>query len=219
MANGVHAFFFKTPLESTFLPWQLNEIFKDKIYEPYLKNKKDLIILDLGYFYGNFSYYASPFAKKIYGFEPNKESFEVANLQLEFNEIKNVTLYNQAISNKDGLVPFFEININKTMSSLVPYDSNLKPAYEIQSVRLDTFMSSEDITHIDFMKCDIEGGEYDLFGGDGFMNVADRIDIIMGEVHSWANRQPNQLRDSFKNNGFSFESIEDQVDLFLAKRQ
>lgn len=218
MPNGVHAFFFKTPLESTFLPWQLQEIFKDRVYEPYLKGKKDLTILDCGAFYGNASYYFSPFAKQIYAFEPNKESYDIAKLQMEFNEIKNVKLFNMAVSNTDGKMPFYHVDINKTMSSLVPVDHNMKPSYETETMRLDTFMALEGIEHVDLMKCDIEGEEFDLFGGDGFVEVANKIDIIIGECHSWTGRHINQLVDSFKNNGFSFTQIPNQAELFVAER-
>ena len=218
MANGIHGFFFKTPLESTFLAWQIQEIFKDQIYAPFLVGKSDLTILDIGAFYGNASYYFSPFAKIIYAFEPTAESFEVLNLQLDFNEIKNVKAYQVAIANTDGEATFFRQATNKTMNSLTPANPNLQDTEIVKTIRLDTFFKQEGIEHVDLMKLDVEGSEYDIICGDGFANVADKIDIVTGEIHSWAGRHPNQLKDAFKNNGFTFEIIPSEAQIFVAER-
>lgn len=217
MAKTIHGFFFKTPLESTFLAWQIQEIFKDRIYDPFLVGKSNLTILDVGSFYGNASYYFSPFAKTIYAFEPTAESFEVLNFQLDFNEITNVKPYQMAVSNTDGEATFFHQAGNKTMNSLTPANPS-QDTEKVQTIRLDTFFEQEGIEHVDLVKLDVEGMEYDIICGDGFANVADKIDLVTGEIHSWANRHPNQLKEAFKNNGFSFEIIPGEAQLFVAKK-
>ena len=68
------------------------------------------------------------------------------------------------------------------------------------------------------MKIDIEGAEYDVLCGDGFANIADKVDVVIGETHAWSNRHPNQLKEAFKMNGFKFEIIPGEAQLFVAKK-
>jgi FkbM family methyltransferase len=215
MAKDIHGFFFKTPLESTFLAWQIQEIFKDQIYAPFLQGKSDLTILDIGAFYGNASYYFSPFAKTIYAFEPTTESFEVLNFQLDFNEIKNVKPFQMAISNQDGESIFYHQVGNKTMNSLTPVIPT-QNTEQVKTIRLDTFFKQEGIGHVDLMKLDVEGEEAEIVCGDAFANVADKIDTIVCEVHSWMGRNRNQLLEGFKNNGFKTKQIENEADIIVA---
>lgn len=191
------------------------EIYKDQVYAPYLQGKKDLTILDVGGNVGITAYYFSQFAKIVHVLEPAKEHFEILKQMRDFNGLTNVKLHNVALSNEDGEAPFYHLQ-NKTMYSLTPAQMT-NDIEKVKTVRLDTFL--KDIPHVDFMKSDTEGNEYEIFCGDAFANVAYKIDTIIIEVHSWAGRNPNQLREAFKYNGFEFEQIPNDATIIIAKRK
>ena len=73
------------------------------------------------------------------------------------------------------------------------------------------------------LKCDCEGSEVEIFSSISFKNVAYKIDVIVGENHSWNGRHPNQIREAMKNNGFTYEilpKIQPQdADIFVAVRK
>lgn len=214
----MQAFFFNPPVESNYIGHQIAEIYKDAIYAPFLVGKSDLTIFDIGANIGLTSYYFSQFAKRVYSFEPAKEHFEVFRTMLEFNKITNVQAENFAISNSDGESMFFHLP-NKTMFSLRPaaYTPNQEKE-SVTTMRLETYMTSRKIDHIDFMKLDVEGAEPEIICGDSFQNVASKIDLIVMETHSWNGRNPNQLLEGLKKAGFTVETIPNEASLLVAKR-
>src|SRR6266404_5092756 len=79
------------------------EIWKEFIYQPYLNNKKDLIIIDAGANQGFFSLYASEFAKTIYAIEPSVKHIEVLKEMIRYNKLEDIVLPRQfALSIKDN---------------------------------------------------------------------------------------------------------------------
>src|SRR3954469_16916993 len=102
-----HAIFFNPPLESHWLGHQFEEIYKTKLYEPYLRGKKDLTIIDAGGNVGLTSYYFSQFAKDVYTLEPVQEYSDLIRQMLEYNKVENVHLIQKALYMEDGKFPFF----------------------------------------------------------------------------------------------------------------
>ena len=217
--NKTYGFFFKGDFDNYFLGHQMEEIFKTRLYAKYLENKKDAVVLDVGGNIGSFSLYASKYAKQVYTLEPSLEHFENINYMLNFNEIKNVKPIQKALYIEDKPFPFFHNN-NKTMYSLhQAVNDNSSQPETVMAVTLPTLFKEEGITHIDLMKLDIEGSEYEVIGSKSFADVADKIDCIIGESHAWSGRNPNQLRDSFRNNGFEFQWFPHDAQLFIAQRK
>ena len=214
--NGI---FFQPPLESNFIGHQMAEVYKDRVYAPYLEGKKDLTIIDIGANVGVVSYYFSQFAKQVFSLEPSKEHFEVLTAMLAFNKITNVKPINKAIFMKSGKFPFGGPNDNKTMRSLhmSTWQDN-KPLEDVDCITLEDLFRDEKIEHCDLMKLDVEGSEYEILGSPSFKLVAPKIDVVIGESHKWAGRNENQLRESFKNNGFEFEWLKADAQLFVAKK-
>src|SRR3712207_1834272 len=101
--------------DNSYIPNILKEIYLDKVYQPYMSHIQDGIVLDLGLNIGLFSQFAAKYAKQVYGFEPARESYEIALKNLE--EATNVKLLNKAIAEKDGTMTFYR-NTNSTMNSL-----------------------------------------------------------------------------------------------------
>lgn len=216
MING---FFFNTPIDNIYLGHQIAEIYKEHVYAPYFIDKKDLTILDIGANVGMTSYYFSHFAKEVHSFEPAKEHQEVFKYMVDFNKLTNVILHPFALSNEDGEMTLFHMP-NKTMFSLKPAEVVLGQGQEkVTTMRLDTFLKSRKIEHVDFMKLDVEGAEPEIICGDGFQNVADRINIVFMELHSWNGRNPNQIKEGLKQAGFTiFDTIPNDASLLVARK-
>lgn len=214
----IQGFFFRD-FDNCYLPEILKEMYRDRVYDPYLKGKKDLVIADFGSNIGMFSYYAYDMAKVIYAVEPSKEHFEVLNKMIDFNGLERVKPIKKALSHKNGKTTFYH-NQNTTMFSLkAEVNSQPEDAEEVETMDLAKFFEENKIDHLDFMKIDIEGSEAEVFGSDGFSKVAGKIDTIMGEFHTWSNVNPEQFANSIRDNGFTFKwANATEATLFIAER-
>ena len=201
------------------------EIWKDYIYHPFFENKKDLTIIDAGANVGFFSFYASEFAKTIYAIEPAAEHIEVLKHMVQYNKLENIIKpYQFALSIKDddGELTHYS---NTTMFSLYPNivgmsKNGLKETGKeaVKLKRLDTFFKEEKIEHVDFLKLDVEGVEFEILGSDSFSNVASKIDQLVVEIHNYADRNPQQIIDALRLNGFEVLQIPNDAALLYAKR-
>ena len=213
-----HAFFFDPPAENNYIGHILAEVYKDRVYEPILGGKKDLTIIDVGGNIGLTSYYFSQFAKQVYTLEPSKEHFANLLRMIDYNKITNIKPLNVALYMENGE---FELghNSNKTMFSLhlATKDSSL-PSEMVPAITLDKLFEQEKIEHVDFMKLDVEGSEYEILGHSSFSEVAPKIDSLLIETHAWAGRHPNQIKESLKNRGFIVEQIVNDAALFYAHK-
>lgn len=216
------AFFFNTPIATDHVGEQLAEIYKDRVYEPYLRGKRDLTILDVGAM-GYTSYYFADFAKVVYAFEPNQESYDTLVEMLEFNKNKgwqgNVIPLKMGISNTDGEATLYHTPGNKTMTSFNPSQGFSDGSTEVvKTTRLDTFLKENNIEHVDFMKLDVEGTEDEILCGEGFQLAAPKIDMIIAEFHVWTKRNLNQVKDAMRQAGYTIEQIPNDASLWVAKR-
>ncbi|MEK9208156.1 MAG: FkbM family methyltransferase [Patescibacteria group bacterium] len=216
MQLPINGIFFRD-FKNAYIPEILKEIYRDKVYDPYLKEKKDLVIMDVGANIGLFTQYAYTYAKSVYSVEPSKDHAEVLNTMIAYNKLDKVIVINAAISNSDGTAKFYH-NENVTMYSLKDA-VNGKPqeVEDVKTYALDTLFSEYKIDYIDFMKLDVEGSECEIIGSKGFENVREKIGTIVGEYHNWSGYNPHQLEASFRDNGFYFEWLrKTEATLFLA---
>jgi len=218
MSEPLQGIFWTGDVDNHYIGHQFEEIFKSRIYAPYLESTKDAIVFDVGANVGVFSLYASKYAKHVYAFEPALEHFDTLNRMVAFNHLDNVTPIKKAIYINDGVLPFYH-NKNRTMYSLhMGVEDGSQPKEHVETVRLDTFMKEQKIDHVNMLKLDIEGSEFEILGSESFRKVAPKIDVVIGETHQWANRHPHQIVEALKNNGFKFEPIQGDAQLFVGKR-
>ena len=123
----------------------------------------------------------------------------------------------KAISNENGKSKLYHCE-NSTMNSLNSTIANVG-SEEVETITLDRFFEENNIDHLDFLKVDIEGAEAQVFGGDGFDKVKDKIDVIMLEYHCWCDVNPEQFKSYFIDRGFTFEWInKTEATLAIAER-
>lgn len=217
--NGI---FFEPPAENNFLGHIFEEVYKSGLYQPFIpQNPKGKTVLDIGGNIGITSYFFHDKFENVYTMEPSPDHFKTLTYMLDFNKIDNVHPFQIAVSNTDGKSAFFHYN-NRTMDSL--YGNLQGPGLqmtgseEVELKRLDTFFEENKIEHLDLMKIDCEGVEFEVLCGDGFSNVAHKIDAIVGEIHSFSGRQPNQIKDALENLGYAVQFLPHDATLFYAKR-
>lgn len=110
----------------------------------------------------------------VHAFKPERDNFAIAKRTL--GNFKDVHLYETAIGETDGSTTFYVSNYN-ACSSLLPFDEDgtkkwnnggshmpiltTKDTYDVKTMRIDTFMNENGITHVDFLKIDTQG--YDFY--------------------------------------------------------
>lgn len=215
----MHAFFFEPPIENNYIGHIVAEVFKDRVYAPYVEGKKGKVCLDIGGNLGFTAYYFSRYFDTVHVLEPAKEHYAVLTHQLEYNKLTNVIPHNIALANFDGEGQFYHLE-NKTMWSLRPAGVDNTQQHEtVKTIRLDTFLKENNIEHVDFMKLDCEGSEADIICSESFQNAADKIDMIFIEVHAWLGRNLNQLKEGLKMAGFkTIETIPNEAMLWIARK-
>ena len=199
----IQGIFFKDFIDGH-IPHIILELYKDKVYDFYFQDKKDLTIIDIGANVGLFTFFAYPYAKKIYSVEPSGEHFETLITMVNFNHLERVVPIQSAVAIKNGKQTFYHSE-NTTMYSLKEAVNTLpKEAEIVNCVTLDRLFKDNEIEHVDLIKIDVEGSECEIFAGEGFKKVANKIDTIIGEYHTWSGVNPKQLENSIKDRGFKF---------------
>jgi len=141
---------------------------------------------------------------QIYSFEPNKDSFQ--KLQRHTGGHPNVHLYNKAISNIDGILTFY-VNNEADTSSLLPFDEEgLKKwcrainhssvvktvtSYQVECIRLATFIKQNNIQSIDHIKIDTQGHDFEVVKSlDEYIRIVKQIylEVQVAEYELYKNQ-------------------------------
>ena len=148
--------------------------------EKELQLLKNIIIpetdtIDIGVYRGVYSYEMAKYSKIVHAFEPNPIIFKDIELNLG-KIIKNINLYNFALSDKENKVllkvPIRNKNYDKSnyeeyfqMGRATIHKQNVMgdiETFEIKSKKLDNFTFSN---RISFIKIDVEGHEMSVIKG------------------------------------------------------
>jgi FkbM family methyltransferase len=199
----------------------LREHHFDRQYREYCDIEKGDVVVDVGFNYGMFSLGALyNGASKIYGLEPNRH---VYNLVKElYPEQDKVQIYNFAISDKNETLRF-KVGYNTLASSIVGNVDDFKEEYDVKCFNFFDFLTFHDINHIDFLKVDCEGTEYEIFNviPDEYFKTIKKIHV---EFHFNDGQKVLQLIDKLEKNGFEwkYEHERDQfseIGLIFAKNK
>lgn len=148
----------------------MDEIFVREIYESVLKVEPNDTVLDVGASIGPFTHsIRNRGASKIFCIEPSTRSFEVLTKNVDS---ENVVCLNLGFGETDGDFSGFEV-----FSDL---DKDLESS---KSMKFSTFIKEYDISKIDFLKTDSEGGEYAIFNDENSEWIFKNVYKIVGEWH------------------------------------
>ena len=155
-----------------------------------LIKKNQPIFFDIGANIGEYSTllrHSFPMAH-IFAFEPNKHTFEILNLVAKKENLKAFCVGMSSVKNETEI--FFNTDDQKTkLASLNKetlennYDKQKISSIKINLITLDDFCDENKIDHIDFLKIDTEGHEFDVLKGASKLIYLDKIDIIQFEFN------------------------------------
>lgn len=155
------------------------EIFEDKLYEKFFAVEEGDVVMDFGSSVGPFTYsILDNKPKHVYCIEPSPEELETLILNTSGGP---VTIINKGISDQEGE---FEFN-------LFGIDDGIKIA---QSTTFDKIKEEYNITKIDFIKTDCEGGEYSIFNNKNFFWIKENVKKVVGEWHLETPERKQQFR-------------------------
>ena len=167
-----------------------------------------MIIFDLGTCVGSFVDFCLERyeIEVLYGFEPLNANYEF--LAKKYRTNSKIVISRLAVSNFDGTAPFYKKWRKKgdkllfdfagnDGSSLKRLKGNVDKSKfdEVKTVKLSTFIKRQKIAHIDILKIDVEGSEYDIINDILDNNLHLNIDKIYYEDHT---RKVPSIRKSKK---------------------
>jgi FkbM family methyltransferase len=212
-----------TPQQRAAAQYVVNEIFTKRRYDhPGFRIQPTDTIVDIGANMGIFVLWAARQATqgKILAIEPTS-AIDVLRMNVERNGLSNVVPI-QAAAGIDGgkfeIVTYPGFNIvnhhagwrpkrwTKFFIWLLYRKYQSKPVLEHAQVRsLKRMLDENGIERVNYLKCDCEGGEYEIFHTLGDETFS-RIDKIAMEFHEYAPGQHRQeLVDILKRHGFAVE--------------
>ena len=155
-----------SPLYNISSIYTLKEIFLDRCYSDYFPFYKDsAVIIDVGSHYGYFSFFSALNVAKnsvIYSIEPNIKNFEVFCKNIYSSSIHNIIPFNIALSSNSGIAKF-STSENSVNNHIITNETLTEGGtVEISTQTLEYFISNNNIDHVDFIKFDCEGAEYEI---------------------------------------------------------
>ena len=166
-----------------------------RIVKEYFDQKDVQIILDIGSRYGNESITlkrAFP-NSRVYAFECNPDAIRVWRNNIRQEDIH---LVEKAVSDVDGIVEFYPINPEKTItphkdgnigaSSLFranpayPYEKYSQDCITVESTTIIKWAMDNNIQHIDLVWLDVQGAELKVL--TGMRNLLECVKLIHTEV-------------------------------------
>ena len=161
------------------------------------------IVLDIGANAGEFSLIAAALGAQVYACEPDP----LVSQCLKLNTINDerINRFDYVLSHKDGDIDFY-LAPDKADSSIF---SVSETKIRRRGVKISTFMQEQNITHIDFIKCDAEGAEPEVLMGAS--DVADKIGVLA--IDTGAERDGERTGQACEDilNGWGFRVFEEKI--------
>ena len=158
------------------------------------------VVIDIGANIGTFSIMATKQGAKVYSYEPMPDTYKLFTDNVLLSNV-NINTFNLGISDKNTTKKLY---LNNTGGSV--FNSmyvKQKKSININCISLDDVFKMNNITHCDVLKCDVEGGEYDIFYGAS-KSTLKKIRQIRMEYHNVkTNKDVNDLITFLENAGFT----------------
>lgn len=186
------------------------------------------IVLDLGANIGYFTLIASKLVGsngKIFSFEPDQKNYEYLTKNINFNNFKNISTFNKAVSSKNGKEKFYFCSYDSghhTLKQPLGIEAYSKGrAYQeeyriVETVAIDSFLAQNKID-VDIIKIDVEGAEALAFQGMSKTLSKPNIKIFMEYFPLLINKMGSSPKDMFNEliNSYHFNAyvIPDDYDM------
>jgi FkbM family methyltransferase len=184
--------------------WVIKETCLDHDYENGARLQDGWTIIDIGAGLGDFTAYAaqrSPHGR-VLAYEPFPESFALLQQNVSLNKLSNVVASPSAIANMPG-----SLALNVGIGEAVQHSTARTGAntIEVQAITLQQVFDEHGLDHCDFLKMDIEGGEYAILRSVE-ADVLKRVQRIALEYHdNTPAGKHDELIRLLQNNGFQVQ--------------
>ncbi len=184
----------------------LDEILIRKTYLPsFLKPRSLVVVLDVGAHIGVFALKISELVRddcQIYALEPEQENYALLSRNIKLNKKKNIIALNYAVAGLTGRRNLIISGDNHAAHSF--YFGNDKLSKQIvRTVTLEKLVEGYKLPHIDLLKLDCEGAEYEILLNCP-PNVISKIGCIVMEYHRLdEDHDYRHLINYLRNNGFN----------------
>jgi len=184
-----------------------NEFFVDDIYRDFALTDMD-VVLDIGANIGLFSKYMYwKRANKCILVEANPFVGHQIDMMLD-DDLERSKVYLAPLYSEKTKVNFKYSTENSTIGSTyastdTPEYNSLTNEIELETITIKEIFEENNLDRLSLLKCDIEGGEYDLIPNipDEYMS---RIDKFMIEFHMNDNNEIKPILDKLTSNGFNY---------------
>jgi FkbM family methyltransferase len=191
----------------------LNEVFAYGLYEIDEKYfAEPFVVFDLGM---NRAYASLFFAqhincKKVYGYEPDPETFGFAEYNIALNNhlAEKIVAFDFGLGTDDAIVDFYKMPGRDGVNGMNP-DSNYvisrKDKQKMQKTTVSVKSASNIINEIlkntnrmerIMLKIDVEGAEYDIFKDLCDNGIIEIFDMILGDIHDEIRPEFEKLKET-----------------------
>jgi len=172
-------------------------IFREREYADYFPFYEKATVIDIGAHFGYFSLFAASNLapeSRIFAIEADKKNVAVLEANLRANFYQNLSTHHLAMAGQSGKRTLHQSRAEN--NSLIENYQLLDDAHEqvqITAISLADFMEQHKLHHIDFLKMDCEGAEYEILlsATDDLLST---IDTISMEFHDLKTLQGTSWR-------------------------
>lgn len=171
------------------------------------------LLIDIG---GNVGYYSIGLKRlhprlRVWAFEPVPATAAQFERNCRLNACSDIALHQIALSDHDGEVT---LHVHPAYS-VAASEANILESSETVPVvcsrmRLDTFMATSPGNRVDFIKCDVEGGEFAVFRGAEAVLRRDQPVVFAEMLRKWSAKfgyHPNDMIAWFATLGYRCHAI------------
>lgn len=146
--------------------------------------KPNMNIIDIGSNLGYYLLLGSKLTKgKIYGVEPNPQTFSYLKRNVKLNNLNNIELFNMGISNKKNTLPFY-ISKRWNWSRFKIFPDFKDDIIKVKNIMVDSLDNLFGEEKIDVIRMDVEGYEMNIIAGMNKIVKNNPNLIIFMEYHS-----------------------------------
>lgn len=141
-------------------------------------------------------------------FEPERENCHWIRKSIELNAYKNISLYEIALSDRNGMAQLYLGRKSGWHTLLNGQERSHGGTILVRTATLDSILAKLSVEHIDLMKIDVEGAELQVLeGARNTLSANSRI-VLLLDVHPRMGINPKQVGSVLTKMGFSIHAID-----------
>jgi FkbM family methyltransferase len=155
---------------------------------------------------------------QVHAFEPCINTFKKLQGKISSINLPQIIINNNAVSDKEEIIKLYVYDeAHSTLNSMADrplekYGLNIKSTHteEIQAITIDSYCARMDVSHIDLLKIDVEGAEYQVLLGAEQMLKTRSIDCVLfefGQTVFDMGNNPWQIKNYLNQVGYKINNI------------